>query len=303
MKQIQGIIALFMLVTLTSVYSRIAPKFDKSIAFDYLVKQCEFGPRDPGSAGHQACLKFFISEFNKTANIVERQDFLFQIPQKNTTHLCTNIIAKYNPSEKQRILLCAHWDTRPWADLDPVISNRNKPIPGANDGASGVAVLLEIARHLKQSPPPIGIDIVLFDAEDAGLYGSDETWAIGSKEFAKSIAGRYFPQFGILLDMIGDKNLDIYIEKNSNRAAPNVVQKVWDTAAQLGISEFIPVEKFLVSDDHVRLLDVGIRCIDIIDFDYDVWHTMQDVPENCSPESLEKVGQVVLEVIYSGDYD
>lgn len=279
-----------------------APRLDKESAFNYLVKQCEFGPRNPGSAGHQACREYLISELSKTADTVTRQDFLFRIPRENTPQLCTNIIANYKPGEKTRILLCAHWDTRPWADLDPDAANHNKPISGANDAASGVAVLLEIANHLKKTPPPVGIDIVFFDAEDAGLYGNTELWAIGSKEFARKSAGNYQPVFGILLDMIGDKDLEIYIEKQSNKFAPNIVKKVWDKAAELGISEFIPIEKFDIADDHVRLLNIGIRCIDIIDFEYPPWHTMDDVPANCSAESLEKVGRVVMEIIYSGDY-
>lgn len=279
-----------------------APQFNKSIAFEYLIKQCEFGPRNPGSSGHQACLKYLISELQKTADSVTRQEFLFRIPKQNNTVICSNVIAAYQPANNSRILLCAHWDTRPWADLDPDPTKHNEPILGANDGASGVAVLLEIARHLKEVPPPIGIDIVFFDAEDAGLYGNDDSWTIGSKEFAMKNAGRYQPLFGILLDMIGDKELDIYIEKFSNKFAPNIVKKIWDKALELGFSEFIPFEKFEVLDDHVRLLNVGIQCIDIIDFDYKPWHTMDDIPENCSAESLEKVGQVLLEVIYSGDY-
>jgi len=304
MKHFMGTTLTLFLVMLnaTKSYGQNVPHFDKKRAFEYLVKQCEFGPRNPGSSGHLACLEYLIAELSKTAHNVTRQEFLFSIPRDNTTAICTNIVATFQPANKSRILLCAHWDTRPWADLDPDPRNHDKPILGANDGASGVAVLLEIARHLLESPPTVGIDIVLFDAEDAGVYGNDESWAIGAKEFAKRKAGRYHPLFGILVDMIGDRDLDIYIEKFSFKSAPHIVKKVWNKAMELGFSEFIPIEKFEIYDDHIRLLNVGIPCIDIIDFDYKPWHTMNDTPENCKAESLEIVGQVLLHVIYSGDY-
>ncbi|MDQ7051613.1 MAG: M28 family peptidase [candidate division KSB1 bacterium] len=195
--------------------------------------------------------------------------------------------------------MAAHWDSRPWADQDPDSANHNKPVPGANDGASGVAVLLEIARVLKQNPPPVGVDIVLFDGEDLGSEGYPDTYAAGAQYFAQKKSVHYAPYLGILLDMIGDRELQIYREANSVRYAPAVVDLVWNYAARLGISNFYNPVRHEVFDDHVPLLNVGIPCIDLIDFDYPYWHTVHDTPDKCSPESLEKVGRVVLAVIYN----
>ena len=274
------------------------PEFDQNKAFEYLKKQCDFGPRNPGSEGHSTCLEFLTTELQKYADNVSFQQFQFTFGPDRKSALGTNIIANFGGQKGQRILLCAHWDTRPWADYDPDLNKRSLPILGASDGASGVAVLLEVARLLHEYEPKYGVDIVLFDAEDSGEGGNDRSWALGSREFAKKKDPRYNPSYGLLLDLIGDADLQLYIERNSQDYAPDIVKKVWNRAAQLGISEFIPVPRHRMTDDHIPLLEVGIQCIDIIDFDYQYWHTTEDTPDKCSAASLGKVGRVVVSLLY-----
>jgi Zn-dependent M28 family amino/carboxypeptidase len=206
----------------------------------------------------------------------------------------------FNAQATERILLCAHWDTRPYADQDPDPQKRTRPILGANDGASGVAVLLEVARVLRQIPPVKGVDIVLFDGEDygRGFNGDTSDYFLGARRFAAVNKGKYAPRLGILLDMIGDKDLTIYYEGNSNRTYPDHVARVWQAAAVLGYKQFIRQGKYTISDDHIPLLEAGIPCIDLIDFDYPPWHTAGDTPDKCSPQSLKSVGDVVLKVVY-----
>lgn len=278
--------------------SQSLPQFDENRAYKYLVKQCEFGPRDPGSKGHKQCLEYLYNELNKWADQVKTQKFTHTFGQPAKSVIATNIIAHFQPQKSERVLLCAHWDTRPWADEDAKAANRSKPILGANDGASGVAVLLEIARLVSLYKPKMGVDIVLFDAEDSGTTGNNRSWAVGSQVFAKEKDFHYQPRFGILLDLIGDADLQIYVEQYSLQYAPHVVDLVWNKAEELGISEFIRTPKFAIYDDHVPLLEVGIPCIDVIDYDYPYWHTIEDTPDKCSAESLGKVGRTVVAVLY-----
>jgi len=161
-----------------------------------------------------------------------------------------------------------------------------------------VAVLLEIARIIDITPPKFGVDIAFFDAEDFGVYGQNDTWALGSKQFAQNIVKSYHPEFGILLDLIGDADQQLYIEQNSYQYARKIVDRVWNIAEQMDIPEFIPEVKFDVYDDHLNLLEIGIPAIDIIDFDYKYWHTVEDTPDKCSPQSLGNVGKVLLRVLY-----
>lgn len=274
--------------------------FNGKRAFDYLLRQCQFGPRAPGSEGHKEALNFLVLELRKYADDVRLQNFPFYSPIEGRWFMLTNIIASFG-NQKRRILLAAHWDTRPCADQDPDPKGRNRPILGANDGASGVAVLLEVARILRSHPPKIGVDIVLFDGEDSGRDGYPEEFCQGSKYFAQKMGADYNPEFGILLDMIGDRDLTVYVEGYSARYAPDIVDKIWSAAEELGIAEFNRRIGYEVVDDHLPLLKAGIKCVDLIDFDYPYWHTLEDTPDKCSPESLEKVGKVLLKVIYDMD--
>ncbi|MBI5473377.1 MAG: M28 family peptidase [Ignavibacteriae bacterium] len=281
---------------------RSIPVFSGARAFEHLVKQVSFGPRNPNSKGHSACLNYLEQTLRASTSDVQLQPF--SVAGYNETLALTNIIAKFNPEATSRVLLCAHWDTRPRADQDTNISRRNEPILGANDGASGVAVLLEIASLLKQLSPQIGVDIVLFDGEDYGTEGDLSKYFLGAKFFAANKPPAYNPRFGILLDMVGDKFLELPKERHSTAFAPDIVNLVWSKAKELGYSQFVDELGEEINDDHVPLSEAGIKTIDIIDFNYPdpthrFWHTHQDVPENCSAESLEAVGAVLTHIIYN----
>ncbi len=291
------LLLLFLPVT-SSCQQRSMPTFNQDLAFEQLKVQCAFGARVPGSAAHLSCKNYLVTTLKKYADQVTEQPFRLALKPGMSPATCYNIIANFHPQKTRRLLLCAHWDTRPWADQDPNPANHQQPVLGASDGASGVAVLLELARLLKQAEPNFGIDIVFFDAEDFGQYGRNDSWALGSKQFAQQLTRRYHPEFAILLDLIGDADQQIYIEKNSQQYAPEIVKQVWDTAKYLGITEFIPEVKHDVYDDHLNLLAIGIRCIDIIDFDYLYWHTVEDTPDKCSPQSLGNIGRVLVQILY-----
>lgn len=283
-------------------YKSAIHEFEGQKAFKSLVDQVSFGPRVPNTYAHEQCLIFLEAELRKYADEVKLQKFT-DIGYDNQTLKLTNLIASFTPNAAKRILLCAHWDTHPWASQDSNIQNRNKPIPGANDGASGVAVLLEIARILKSNPPIIGVDIVLFDGEDYAQANDINGYLRGSKYFSKNLSLPFIPAYGILLDMIGDSQLEIPKEGYSMRYAPDIVQKVWAAAKDLNIRYFVDDIGQEIIDDHLPLNQVGIKTINLIDFNYPdatnkYWHTLQDTPDKCSAESLEAVGKVLLHIIY-----
>jgi len=268
-------------------------EFDAEHAFQYLIRQCEFGPRNPGSKGHENAKRYLISELKRYSEDVVAQEFEYKDKQK--VFNLTNIIARFGKKGREKILLAAHWDTRPFAEHDPNPKKRDTPILGANDGASGVSVLLELARVLKTKPPENEIFIVLFDGEDYGR-STDEMF-LGSRYFADNME-KWKPDYGILLDMIGDKELDLPIEQFSLRAAPELTRRVWQTAMDLGLDAFHMKLGPAIMDDHISLIEAGVPCIDIIDFDYPHWHTTADTPDKCSPDSLESVGKLILALIY-----
>ena len=276
------------------------PVFDEQTAYRFLEKQCDFGPRNPNSAAHQACENFLFSKLSETTDICRRQSFKYFDSARNDTLFLTNIIASYYPKNKQRLLLCAHWDCRPWADEDPDSSNHTLPIMGANDGASGVAVLLTIADILQKHEPAFGIDIAFFDGEDYGTSGDTGNWLLGSKYFAKNLSG-YRPIGVILLDMIGDADLQIHKEHYSATYGSWLVDRVWTAAALENAASFLPDVKEMIYDDHIPFLQAGIPAIDIIDKDYPYWHTLADTPDKCSPHSLGQVGRAVIRAIYDRD--
>ncbi len=274
------------------------PHFNGENAFAVLQKQCDFGPRVPGTAAHDSCRVFLVKELRRFADNVVEQSFEHQFERYPRPVQLTNIIAGFQLNTPRRVLLCAHWDSRPWADQESDSSQHRLPVLGANDGASGVAVLLEIARLLQATPPPVGVDLVLFDGEDSGISGVQRTFAVGAQHFARVQGAQYHPLFGILLDMVGDRDLQIYQEANSVRYARGLVDRVWQLAREQGVAEFIPSVRHEVFDDHYPLIEAGIPVIDLIDFDYPHWHTLQDTPDQCSPASLTKAGKVVLAAVY-----
>ena len=209
----------------------------------------------------------------------------------------TNIIASFYPEMKKRVILCAHWDTQPFADKDPNPQNRSQPILGANDGASGVALLLEIASLLSANKPKLGVDIVFFDAEDYGTEDRLDMYCLGSQFFSRNL-GDYRPEFGILVDLIADEDLELYREGYSDRYAKEIVDLIWNRAKELNLKSFRDSVKHWVLDDHIPLLQAGIPCIDIIDLDYPYWDTLEDTPDKCSPQSLKEVGEVIISILY-----
>lgn len=269
--------------------------FSAQRAFALLEKQCEFGPRPPGSAAHRETQNYLFTELQKYANNAALQPLEYKVG-KETLHL-NNILAEFGPPSGETVLLAAHWDTRPIADHDPKPENRETPILGANDGASGVAVLLELARVFKAHPPPRRVVIVLFDGEDYGKTADD--MFIGSRFFARNL-GRWRPDYGILLDMVGDKDLTLPIEANSWNANQAFTAAIWNRAAMLGLAPFQQRLGRAIMDDHVPLIKVGIPMVDIIDFDYPYWHTIEDTVDKCSPKSLEVVATLVISVVYDG---
>jgi len=274
------------------------PLFDGAGAFAFLTAQTDFGPRTPNSEAHARCLAYLEAELAKSAETVVMQNFVEQGYDNETLRL-TNVFASFNAKAEKRVLLLAHWDSRPRADQDPNPANRTKPVLGANDGASGVAVLLELARIMKQTPPSVGVDILLVDGEDYGKESDLGKYFLGAKHFAKTIPRTYKPMFGILLDMIGDADLRIPMEQNSMKFAPQVLSMVFSSAQELGIMQFAPVPGEQIEDDHLALNEAGIPTIDLIDFQYPYWHTVQDTPDKCSPASLEAVGTVLVYVLYT----
>lgn len=291
----------------TSISSMVVPVFDGKRAFQYLKQQTDFGPRNPGSAGHQQCLAFLQSELSSLADSVFLQGFSYRT-SRNESYQGTNIIARFGQNPGNRILLTAHWDTRPWADQDVNPGNYTKPILGANDGASGVALLLEFARIFSKTPPATGIDIGLFDAEDVGESGQSESYAKGSQYFARNLPANTQYRYAINFDMIGDRNLEIRRETNSDTYAPALMDAVFNRARMLGYPQFIDEKIPGIYDDHIPLNEANIPAIDLIDFNYPdhtnrYWHTMDDTPDKCSPESLHAVGTVILHLLYGQGTD
>lgn len=253
--------------------------FDGQRAYTDVQTQVAFGPRIPGTEGHDKIRAWIGDEIMKAGWQLEVQ------ASETLGHTVYNIIGK-NSDEPPHILLGAHYDTRIYADHDTDPSKQREPVPGANDGASGVAVLLELARTLPENIPPTWL--VFFDAEDNGnIPGWD--WILGSREFVRT--NPIQPRAVVIVDMIGDADLNIYKEGNSN---PAITEEVWETARKLGFEDkFISEYKHNMLDDHTPFLDAGIPAIDIIDFDYPSWHTTQDTPDKVSPQSLQVVGETV----------
>ena len=294
----------------------IVPIFDADSAYAYVASQVAFGPRVPNTAAHRACGDYLVSMLRGYGAEVVTQEV--DLTAYNGDVLSArNIIASFQPEKSERLLLCAHWDCRPWADSDPDSTNHYKPILGANDGASGVGVLLEIARHLSAVPTEVGIDIVLFDAEDYGLHNNDiseyytntTSWALGSQYWSLHPHRQgYSARYGILLDIVGAPGSRFCFERYSLQYAGSVVQKVWSSAEQLGYSSYFPrVNGGLITDDHYYVNTLlGVPCIDIINCDPDspngfgaYHHTLKDDMDWIDASTLKAVGQTVMTVIYN----
>lgn len=276
------------------------PSFNADRAFQDLERQVAFGPRIPGSAGHAEQLEWLETELRSLAPTVFLQPFEHVTVDGNELAL-TNVIARFGPADGSRLLLLTHWDTRPKADQSSDEADRELPVTGANDGASGTAVLMELARMFNEQPPPGGVEFLFSDGEDYGPSTTD--MFLGARHYIAGVGSENPPAYGILLDMVGDADPSFPVEAYSMEGAGQVVQRIWGIAAGLGYRRFFPMDQTSrVLDDHVRFIEAGIPVADIIDFDYGpghgFWHTPRDVVENTSAQTLFMVGDVVAEVVY-----
>jgi glutaminyl-peptide cyclotransferase len=277
------------------------PEFDAERAFALLEQQVAFGPRVPGTEGHRRQLEWMEEFLRERADTVELQPFIHVTGDGRRIPMA-NVIARFRPTMRERILLGAHWDTRPTADEEPDPALRDRPIPGANDGASGVAVLLELADVLSRHSPPVGVDLVLFDGED---WAPGEMF-LGSTHFAANLPPGYRPMYAVVVDMVADRHNPVFpVEQYSWEYAPDVVDRVWTLAEDIGQGRYFPRRAGpSIEDDHIPLNRAGIPAIVMIDFEYGpgnrYWHTLDDDVPNTSPEGLGAVGTVLSALIAQG---
>jgi glutaminyl-peptide cyclotransferase len=272
--------------------------FNGAVALSYVKAQLDFGPRVPGSEAHRRAGDWIVTQMKQRADTVIEQRWTHVTVTGDTLPL-RNILARFRPTATERVLYVTHWDSRPTSDEASDSASRRLPVPGANDGASGVALFIALGDVLKQTPPTVGVDLLFVDGEDYGSFSQMTDVLLGSKYFAAHLpSSDYRPLYGVLWDMIGDRNLDIYQEGFSIQRAPEVVSLVWRKAGELGYSRyFIPSPGQAITDDHLPLLDAGLRVIDVIDIDYPYHHTPQDTFDKVSAESLQVVGDVATALV------
>ena len=292
--------------TKTEVKKIPAPEFNPDSAYAFIKAQVDFGPRIPGTPPHAKCASYLADKLKSYGFTVTVQNGTVKTFDQKQFAI-KNIIAQFNPSAQSRIMLCSHWDTRPWADSDT--KDKDKPFDSANDGPSGVGVAMEVARLVNATHPNIGVDIMYFDLEDYGEDGGDEsTWCLGSQYWAKNmVPSNYYANFGVLLDMVGGPNATFPKESQSVELAGSAVDRVWKAAGDLGYGNyFVPqTRRFVGVDDHIYVNKAGISCIDIIEYNEanggfgDYHHTHKDNMSIIDKNTLKAVGQTLLEVIYS----
>ena len=281
--------------------------FDGETARGYVKAQLDFGARVPGTEAARKTGDWIVAQMRTRADTVIEQRWT-HVTAKGDTLPLRNIFARFRPQASTRILYVTHWDSRPVSDQAEDPTKRSLPVPGANDGASGVGLFIALGDVLKKTPPTVGVDLLFVDGEDYGTFGPpDVDVLIGSTYFAEHLPAGYQPIFGVLFDMIGDADLSIPQESNSVTRAPEVVSRVWDTAAKLGYQRYFPPTLgYAVTDDHVPLLDKGLRVIDVIDLDYlgppgsgkpNYHHTPEDTLDKVSAQSLKVVGDVAYSLI------
>jgi len=279
----------------------VVREFDGARALTYAERQVAFGPRVPNTPAHRAMGDWLAAELAARADTVIVQSWRHTTGKGRTLEL-RNFFARFRPDLADRVLYVAHWDTRPVADKDPNLGRQRLPIDGANDGASGVALLLGVADALKARAPALGVDLLFVDGEDYGDFSDSTESLLGAAYFAAHKPAGYQPLFALVFDMVGDKDLQIYYEGNSQSFAPEVVQRVWQTAERMGYgSTFIRGVRHTLIDDHVPLQRVGIHAIDLIDYDYGpnnaYWHTGEDTIDKISGASLAIVGNVAIALV------
>jgi hypothetical protein len=273
--------------------------FDGPAAFRYIERQVAFGPRIPGTPAHQAMAAWLDSSLRARADTLVVQQWQHVTSRHDTLQL-SNFIARLNPRASKRLLFLAHWDTRPRAD-SRLSRDSTTAVPGANDGGSGVALLLGVADALRKTPlsPDVGVDLLFVDGEDYGNFtAAPGDVLIGSRYYAKHQVPGPPPRYAVLFDMIADKDLQLYQEGYSSMGVPDVVDHVWTTARKIGYGDvFVAQPKHTLTDDHVELQKAGIRAIDVVDFDYPSWHTPEDTIDKVSAASLGIVGTVALGLV------
>ena len=302
----------------TERFSGPKTAFDGQAALAYAKVQVDFGPRTPGTPAHEKAADWIVAEMKKRTDSVSEQRWTQTTP-KGVQLPMRNIFARFNPAATQRVLYITHWDTRPTADDDPNFGNKMQPILGANDGASGVGLLVALADVFKKTPPSVGVDLLFVDGEDWGSFEPDSSGAypdalFGSQYFVNHLPSpNYKPLFGVLFDMIGDADLQIYQEANSVQSAPEVVNRVWQAAADLGYGSYFRKEVgTAITDDHIPFLKKGIHVIDVLDIQYgplttnhgpttlanpNYHHTLQDTFDKISAKSLQIVGDVAVTLV------
>ena len=273
--------------------------FDGNAAYNYAKAQFDFGPRVPGTPAAKKAGDWIIQQMRSRADTVIVQAFTYTTADGKKLPL-RNILARFRPDLSERVLYMTHWDSRPISESAGTEAERKMPVPGANDGASGVGLFIALGDALKKTKPNVGVDLLFTDGEDYGQFGPPEVDVlIGSKYFASHLPSPgYKPLYGILFDMIGDKDLRIPYEMNSFQQAPEVVARVWQTAADLGYgTTFVQESGGLITDDHIPLLNAGLRVIDVIDLTYPPHHTPQDTMDKISARSLAIVGDVATALV------
>ena len=272
---------------------------DGARALERVKHQVQLGSRVSGTPGNAAVRDWIASEITRLGGRVEKQAFVDTVGGQ--VWPLTNVIGRFGPATGRRVALLAHFDTRPWCDQDPDPKQQQQYCPGANDAGSGVAVLLEVAEAMHTRAPAIGVDLVFLDGEDFGKPDAPSEYGRGSRGYALRLpppGGAQRPVAGFLFDMVGDRDLEIWDEANSAQRATNLVGLIHDAAAATGAKHFKRGVRYTLIDDHVPLLDAGVPCVDIIDFDYAAWHTSHDLPDQVSPESLAEVSRVALWIVY-----
>ena len=300
----------------TETMTMVGPTFNADSAYAFCAKQCEFGPRTMNSEAHDKCGEWIAAKFREYGCTVTEQKADLKAFD-GTVLKSTNIIASYKPELTTRILLCAHWDCRPWADNDPDSTNWRKPVMGANDAASGVAVMLEVARLIQKADSlQMGVDFVCFDAEDWGVpqwsdkEDTGDSWALGAQYWSQNPhKANYEARYGILLDMVGGQGAQFWQESISKQYAQGIVDKVWSAAKTIGYgSYFNDLEGGMINDDHLPInKNTKIPTIDIIPYYPDcsqsnfgpTWHTINDDMQHIDPNTLKAVGQTIIQVLYS----
>jgi hypothetical protein len=272
-------------------------EFDGQAALGYVRTQLSFGPRVPNTEGHRRAGDWILEQLRARADSVEVQAFTHVTAAGDTLTL-RNFIGRFRPEIPERILYMAHWDTRPRADRSANLGQQRLPVPGANDGASGVAVLLGVADALVRQAPPLGVDLVFVDGEDYGNFTAREDVLLGSRHYAATLDASALPLYAVVWDMVGDRDLAVFQEGNSVTGAPEVVDRVWNRARELGYERYFRAQvRYSMVDDHIPLQEVGIRAIDVIDFEYPYWHTTEDTIDKVSAESLRIVGDVAVALL------